>query len=123
MTRKAVCLPATSPWWEEDYSGLASQEEHLRSTAEAVGRHRAVILPNHGAITTAPNVQIALFAMLLLEGMVARNLSVAAAARDGTHADIDQDRARAGCQDGHREDERAGATLGRPVAPPVADRP
>ena len=66
---------------EEDYSGLASQEEHLRSTAEAVGRHRAVILPNHGAITTGPNVQIALFAMLLLEGMVARNLSVAAAAR------------------------------------------
>jgi len=66
---------------EEDSSGLASQEEHLRSTAEPVGRHRAVILPNHGAITTGPNVQIALFAMLLLEGMVARNLSVAAAAR------------------------------------------
>jgi len=41
---------------EEDYSGLASQEEHLRSTAEAVGRHRAVILPNHGAITTDPEL-------------------------------------------------------------------
>ena len=66
---------------EEDYEGLASNEERLRSTAEAVGKHRAVILPNHGAITNGPNVQIALFAMLLLEGMVARNLSVAAAAR------------------------------------------
>src|SRR5271157_1561341 len=66
---------------EEEYEGLASSEDRLRSTAEAVGRHRAVILPNHGAITSGPNVQIALFAMLLLEGMVARNLSVAAAAR------------------------------------------
>jgi len=66
---------------EEDYEGLASNEERLRSTAEAVGKHRAVILPNHGAITNGPNVQIALFAMLLLEGMVARNLSVATAAR------------------------------------------
>jgi ribulose-5-phosphate 4-epimerase/fuculose-1-phosphate aldolase len=66
---------------EEDYSGLASEEERLRSTAEAVGRHRAVILPNHGAITSGPNVQMALFAMMVLEGMVVRNLSVAAAAR------------------------------------------
>ncbi len=66
---------------EEDYEGLASNEERLRSTAEAVGKHRAVILPNHGAITSGPNVQSALFAMLLLEGMIARNLSVAAAAR------------------------------------------
>ncbi len=66
---------------EEDYEGLASNEERLRTTAEAVGKHRAVILPNHGAITTGPNVQVALFSMLLLEGMVARNLSVASAAR------------------------------------------
>jgi ribulose-5-phosphate 4-epimerase/fuculose-1-phosphate aldolase len=66
---------------EEDYEGLASSEERLRSTAEAVGKHRAVILPNHGAITTGRNVQVAMFLMLLLEGMVARNLSVAAAAR------------------------------------------
>jgi ribulose-5-phosphate 4-epimerase/fuculose-1-phosphate aldolase len=66
---------------EEEYEGLASNEERLRSTAEAVGKHRAVILPNHGAITNGPNVQMALFAMLLLEGMVARNLSVAGAAR------------------------------------------
>src|SRR5271157_3824544 len=66
---------------EEDYEGLASNEERLRSTAKAVGRHRAVILPNHGAITSGPNVPMALFAMLLLEGMVARNLSVAGAAR------------------------------------------
>jgi ribulose-5-phosphate 4-epimerase/fuculose-1-phosphate aldolase len=66
---------------EEDYEGLASDEERLRSTAEAVCKHRAVILPNHGAISCGPNVQVALFAMLLLEGMIARNLSVAAAAR------------------------------------------
>jgi ribulose-5-phosphate 4-epimerase/fuculose-1-phosphate aldolase len=66
---------------EEDYEGLASSEERLRRTAELVGQHRAVILPNHGAITTGRNVQMALFAMVLLEGMVARNLSVAAVAR------------------------------------------
>ena len=47
----------------------------------ALGQKRAVILPNHGAITTGPNVQHALFAMILLEGMVARNLSVLSAAR------------------------------------------
>ena len=66
---------------EEDYEGLASDERRLRTTAEAVGKHRAVILPNHGAITTGRNVQTALFSMLLLEGMVARNLSVANVAR------------------------------------------
>jgi ribulose-5-phosphate 4-epimerase/fuculose-1-phosphate aldolase len=66
---------------EEDYEGLASSEERLRTTAELVGTHRAVILPNHGAITTGRNVPMALFAMLLLEGMVARNLSVANVAR------------------------------------------
>jgi ribulose-5-phosphate 4-epimerase/fuculose-1-phosphate aldolase len=66
---------------EEDYEGLASSEERLRTTAEQVGQHRAVILPNHGAITTGRNVQMALFAMLLLEGMIARNLSVASVAR------------------------------------------
>jgi ribulose-5-phosphate 4-epimerase/fuculose-1-phosphate aldolase len=66
---------------EEDYEGLASSEDRLRTTAEQVGRHRAVILPNHGAITTGRNVQTALFAMLLLEGMIARNLAVASVAR------------------------------------------
>jgi len=66
---------------EEDYEGLASGEERTKSAALALGKHRAVILPNHGAITTGPNVQIALFAMILLEGMVARNLSVLSAAR------------------------------------------
>ncbi len=66
---------------EEDYEGLASSEDRLRTAAQALGKYRAVILPNHGAITTGPNVQIALFAMMLLEGMVARNLSVLSAAR------------------------------------------
>jgi ribulose-5-phosphate 4-epimerase/fuculose-1-phosphate aldolase len=66
---------------DEDYSGLASSEDRVRSTAEALGKHRAVILPNHGAITTGPNVQVALIGMILLEGMVQRNLAVAGAAR------------------------------------------
>jgi ribulose-5-phosphate 4-epimerase/fuculose-1-phosphate aldolase len=66
---------------DEEYEGLASTEDRLRTAAEALGKHRAVILPNHGAITTGPNVQVALFTMILLEGMVARNLSVLAAAR------------------------------------------
>ncbi len=66
---------------EEEYEGLASGEERTKSAALALGKHRAVILPNHGAITTGPSVQYALFAMILLEGMVARNLSVLSAAR------------------------------------------
>ena len=66
---------------DEDYDGLASTEDRLRNAAIAVGMHRSVILPNHGAITTGPNVQHALFAMILLEGMVARNLSVLSVAR------------------------------------------
>ena len=66
---------------EEDYEGLASGEERTKSAALALGKNRAVILPNHGAITTGPNVQVAVFTMILLEGMVARNLSVLSAAR------------------------------------------
>ena len=66
---------------DEDYEGLASGEERTKAAALALGEHRAVILPNHGAITIGPTVKHALFCMLLLEGMVARNLSVLAAAR------------------------------------------
>ena len=66
---------------EEDYEGLASGEERTRAAALALGQKRAVILPNHGAITTGPTVQHALFAMIILEGMVVRNLSVLGAAR------------------------------------------
>ena len=66
---------------EEDYSGIASTEERIKPMAEALGKCRAAILPNHGAITTGPNIQIAMVTMILLEGMVQRNLSVAVAAR------------------------------------------
>ena len=66
---------------EEDYEGLASGEERIKGAALALGQKRAVILPNHGAITTGPTVQHALFCMIILEGMVARNLSVLGAAR------------------------------------------
>jgi ribulose-5-phosphate 4-epimerase/fuculose-1-phosphate aldolase len=66
---------------EEDYAGLAASEERVRPMAEALGQKRAVILPNHGAITTGPDVQHATILMMLLEGMVQRNLAVAAAAR------------------------------------------
>jgi len=66
---------------EEDYEGLAASEERNRPLAEAIGKSRAVILPNHGAVTSGPNIQVATSAMLLLEGMVQRNLSVAITAR------------------------------------------
>jgi ribulose-5-phosphate 4-epimerase/fuculose-1-phosphate aldolase len=66
---------------EEDYTGLASKEDRVRPMADALSRYRAIILPNHGAITRGDNVQEAVFLMLLLEQMVQRNLSVAAAAR------------------------------------------
>jgi ribulose-5-phosphate 4-epimerase/fuculose-1-phosphate aldolase len=66
---------------DEDYTGLAATEDRVKPFAEAVGRFPAVILPNHGAITSGPNIQVALTRMVLLEGMCARNISVAAAAQ------------------------------------------
>lgn len=65
---------------EEDYGGLAVTEDRVRPMAVALGQKRAVILPNHGAITTGPSIRDATILMLLLEGMVQRNLAVAAAA-------------------------------------------
>jgi ribulose-5-phosphate 4-epimerase/fuculose-1-phosphate aldolase len=66
---------------EEDYSGLASTEERVRPMAEALGKYRATLLPNHGAITRGGSLPEAVILMLGLEGMVLRNLSVAGAAR------------------------------------------
>jgi ribulose-5-phosphate 4-epimerase/fuculose-1-phosphate aldolase len=66
---------------EEDYSGLASREERIRPMAEALARHHAIILPNHGAITRGQTIEEAAFLMLLLEQMTQRNLAVAGAVR------------------------------------------
>ena len=66
---------------EEEYNGLASSEERVRGCAEALGRYRAVILPNHGAITSGNDMREAIIGMMLLEGMVQRNLAVQAAGR------------------------------------------
>ena len=66
---------------DEDYSGLASSEERVRAAAQKVGKYRAVILPNHGAITSGDNLQIAVVTMMLLEAAVQRHLAVAGAAR------------------------------------------
>jgi ribulose-5-phosphate 4-epimerase/fuculose-1-phosphate aldolase len=66
---------------DEDYTGLASTEDRVRPFAAAVGKYPAVILPNHGALTSGPNIQVALLRMMLLEGMCARNISVAVAAQ------------------------------------------
>ncbi len=65
---------------EENYSGLASSEDRVRPVAEALGKCRAVLMPNHGAITRGDDIREAVITMLGLEGMVQRNLSVAAAA-------------------------------------------
>lgn len=74
------CLPAGDVTIaDEDYS--ASTDERVSPFAEALRTHRAVVLPNHGAITTGPSIKVAVFRMLTLEGMCARHLSVAAAAR------------------------------------------
>jgi ribulose-5-phosphate 4-epimerase/fuculose-1-phosphate aldolase len=67
---------------EDDYEGLASEEERVLPVARALGEKPVVILPNHGAIATGDNIQAAMLRMLLLEGMAARHLSVASAARD-----------------------------------------
>jgi ribulose-5-phosphate 4-epimerase/fuculose-1-phosphate aldolase len=66
---------------EEEYTGTAASEDRVRPFAEAVAKHTAVILPNHGALTSGPNIQVALLRMMLLEGMCARNISVAMAAQ------------------------------------------
>lgn len=66
---------------DEDFTGLAATEDRVKPFAEAMGRSPAVILPNHGAITSGPNIQVALTRMVLLEGMCARNISVAVAAQ------------------------------------------
>jgi len=67
---------------EDDYEGLAAEEERVMPVADALREKPVVILPNHGAITTGDNIQAAFLRMLLLENMAQRNLSVAQAARD-----------------------------------------
>ena len=66
---------------EDDYEGLAAEEERVLPIAHALRDKRAVFLPNHGAITIGENIQLAFLRMTLLEGMAQRNLSVATAAR------------------------------------------
>src|SRR5262249_32850228 len=66
---------------EEDYGGLAASDDRVTPFADALRTHSAILLPNHGAITTGPSVKVAVFRMMTLEGMAARHLSVAAAAR------------------------------------------
>lgn len=66
---------------QEDYTGLASSEDRVRPMAEALAKHRAILLPNHGAVTGGPNIRAAVILMLLLEGMMQRNLSVLMASR------------------------------------------
>ena len=63
---------------DEDYQGLASTEQRVLPLARKLIEHRVALLPNHGAVTTGPNVQAATVFMLLLEGMAARNLALAA---------------------------------------------
>jgi ribulose-5-phosphate 4-epimerase/fuculose-1-phosphate aldolase len=67
---------------DEDYDGLASDEERVMPIADALRERPVVILPNHGAITTGDNIQAAFLRMVLLEDMAERNLSVAQAARN-----------------------------------------
>jgi ribulose-5-phosphate 4-epimerase/fuculose-1-phosphate aldolase len=66
---------------EEDYAGLASSEDRVDPFADALGTHSAIVLPNHGAITTGASIKVAVFRMLTLEGMAARHLAIASAAR------------------------------------------
>jgi len=66
---------------EEDFAGLASDEERVMPIALELKEKRAVILPNHGAITTGDNIQMAFARMILLEGMSQRHLAVNGAAR------------------------------------------
>lgn len=66
---------------DEDFTGLAQSEDRVRPFAQALGNKPVVLLPNHGAITSGPSIQSALFRMIMLEGVCQRNISVAAAAQ------------------------------------------
>ena len=66
---------------DDDYEGLASEAERVMPIALSLREKPIAILPNHGAMTTGDNIQPAFVRMVLLEGMVQRNLSVASAAR------------------------------------------
>jgi ribulose-5-phosphate 4-epimerase/fuculose-1-phosphate aldolase len=65
---------------DEDYEGLATGDRNL-PLAHKLGEKPIAILPNHGVVTTGPNIQLATVRMMLVEGTCARNISVAAAAR------------------------------------------
>lgn len=65
---------------EEDYSGLATTQDRVLPIAQSLANRATAILPNHGAITTGANIQLAVLRMLLLDGMCQRNISVAVAA-------------------------------------------
>ena len=78
---------------DEDYEGIASEEGRVMPVADALREKPIVILPNHGAITTGDNVQVAFLRMVLLEGMAARNLgrepvAISPAAARRTKAEI-----------------------------------
>jgi ribulose-5-phosphate 4-epimerase/fuculose-1-phosphate aldolase len=66
---------------DEEFTGLARSEDRVRPFAEALGKKPVVLLPNHGAITSGPSIQSALFRMILLEGTCQRNINVATAAQ------------------------------------------
>jgi len=66
---------------DEEFTGLAQSEDRIRPFAQALGKKPVALLPNHGAITTGPSIQSALFRMILLEGVCQRNIGVASAAQ------------------------------------------
>lgn len=66
---------------QEDYEGIAATEDRVLPLARKLGEYRVAILPNHGGVTTGPNIQAATAFMLLLEGACARNISVAMTAQ------------------------------------------
>jgi ribulose-5-phosphate 4-epimerase/fuculose-1-phosphate aldolase len=72
----------------------------VRPFAQALGEPPVVMLPNHGAITSDPSIQSALFRMMLLEDICQRNISVASASQgDRTYAASRQAGARADGQE------------------------
>lgn len=66
---------------DEEFTGLAQSEDRIRPFAQALGKKPVVLLPNHGAITSGPSIQSALFRMILLEGVCQRNIGVSSAAQ------------------------------------------
>ena len=107
---------------DEEFTGLAQSEDRVRPFAEALGKKPVVLLPNHGAITTGPSIQSALFRMMLAgRGMPAKYLGCLSSAGHRLCSTCHCARTRAHCEEGTSQDTDPGCPVGRSAEAPSPD--